>query len=85
MALTFENSWPQRNNAANYNVPNVPVYSQALFTKHEENRYGNLSLFTTSVFRPHESIGATYLGTEANTCSIMESEAYDMEGNKHVV
>ena len=35
--------------AANYNVPNVPVYSQALFPKYEEDRYGNLSLFTTSV------------------------------------
>ena len=67
--------------AANYNVPNVPVYSQALFPKYEEDRYGNLNLFTTSIFRPHESICATYLWTEANTCSIMESEAYDMEGN----
>ena len=42
--------------AANYNVPNVPVYSQALFPKYEEDRYGNLSLFTTSLFKPHESI-----------------------------
>ena len=67
--------------APNYNVPNVPVYSQALFPKYEEDRYGNLSLFTTSVFRRHESICATYLWTETNTCSIMESEAYDMEGN----
>ena len=67
--------------AANYNVPNVPVYSQALFPKYEEDRYGNLSLFTTSIFRPHESIRATYLWTEENTCSILESEAYDMEGN----
>ena len=47
--------------AANYNVPNVPVYSQALFPKYEEDRYGNLNLFTTSIFRPHESICATYL------------------------
>ena len=67
--------------AANYNVPNVPVYSQALFPKYEEYRYGNLNLFTTSIFRPHESICATYLWTEANTYKIMESEAYDMEGN----
>ena len=67
--------------AANYNVPNVPIYSQALFPKYEEDRYGNLTLFTTSVFRPHESICATYLWTEANTCNIMESEAFDMEGN----
>ena len=67
--------------AANYNVPNVPVYSQALFPKYEEDRYGNLSLFTTSIFKPHESICATYLWTETDTCSIMESEAYDMEGN----
>ena len=37
--------------AANYNVPNVPVYSQALFPKYEEDRYGNLSLFTTSIFK----------------------------------
>ena len=67
--------------AANYNVPNVPIYSQALFPKYEEDRYGNLTLFTTSVFRPHESICATYLWTEANTCNIIESEAFDMEGN----
>ena len=67
--------------AANYNVPNVPIYSQALFPKYEEDRYGNLTLFTTSVFRPHESICATYLWTEANTCNILESEAFDMEGN----
>ena len=32
-------------------------------------------------FKPHESICATYLWTEENQCSIMESEAYDMEGN----
>ena len=50
--------------AANYNVPNVPVYSQALFPKYEEDRYGNLNLFTTSIFKPHESICATYLWTE---------------------
>ena len=43
--------------AANYNVPNVPIYSQALFPKYEEDRYGNLSLFITSVFKPDESIG----------------------------
>ena len=36
--------------AANYNVLNVLVYSQALFPKYEEYRYGNLSLFTTSIF-----------------------------------
>ena len=29
--------------AANYNVPNVPIYSQALFPKYEEDRYGNLT------------------------------------------
>ena len=67
--------------AANYNVPNVPVYSKALFPKYEEDRYGNLNLFTTSIFKPHESICTTYLWTETNTCGIMESEAYDMEGN----
>ena len=67
--------------AANYNVPNVPVYTQALFPKYEEDRYGNLNLYTTSVFKPHESICATYLWTETSTSSIMESEAYDMEGN----
>ena len=50
--------------AANYNVPNVSVYSQVLFPKYEEDRYGNLSLFTTSIFKPHESICATYLWTE---------------------
>ena len=67
--------------AANYNVPNVPFYPQALFPKYEEDRYGNLSLFTTSIFKLHESIYATYLWTEANTCTNMESETYDMEGN----
>ena len=66
---------------ANYNVPNVSVYSQALFPKYEEDRFGNLSLFTTSIFKPHESVCATYLWTEENTCNIIESEAYGMEGN----
>ena len=61
--------------AANYNVPNVPIYSQALFPKYEEDRYGNLTLFTTSIFKHHEIICATYLWTEENQCSIMESEA----------
>ena len=32
--------------AANYNVPNVPIYSQQLFPNFVEDRYGNLSLFT---------------------------------------
>ena len=59
----------------------MPIYTQALFPKYEEDRYGNLTLFTTSVFKPHESICATYLWTEESQCSIMESEAYDMEGN----
>ena len=54
--------------AANYNVPNVPVYSQAVFPKYEEDGYGNPNLFTTSIFRLHESICAAYLWTEANTC-----------------
>ena len=45
----------------------------------------NLSLFTTSYFKPHESICATYLWTEDNNCTKMESEAYNLEGNKHVV
>ena len=67
--------------AANYNVPTVPVYSQTLFPKYEKDRYGNLSLFTTSVFIHHESICATYLWTGENTCNIMESKAYDMEEN----
>ena len=67
--------------AANYNVPNVPIYSQQLFPDFVEDRYGNLSLFTTSYFKPHESICATYLWAEENNCTIMESEAYDLEGN----
>ena len=67
--------------AANYNVPNVPIYSQQLFPNFVEDRYGNLSLFTTSYFKPHESICATYLWTEDNNCTKMESEAYDLEGN----
>ena len=65
--------------AAKYNVPNVPIYSQQLFFV--EDRYGNLSLFTMSYFKPHESICATYLWTEDNNCTKMESEAYDLEGN----
>ena len=36
--------------AANYNVPNVPIYSQQLFPDFVEDRYGDLSLFTTSYF-----------------------------------
>ena len=67
--------------AANYNVPNVPIYSQQLFQDFVEDRYGNLSLFTTSYFKPHESICATYLWTEDNNCTIMERKAYDLEGN----
>ena len=59
----------------------VPIYSQALFPKFEEDRYGDLSLFTTSFFKPDESICATYLWTEENKCSIMESKAYDINGN----
>ena len=75
------NSKKENLDAANYNVPNVLIYSQALFPKYEKDRYGNLTLFTTSIFKPHESICATYLWTEENQCSIMESEAYAMEGN----
>ena len=67
--------------ATNYNVPNVPIYTQALLPKYEEDRYGNLTIFTTSVFKPHESICATYLWTEENQCNIMESEAYGKECN----
>ena len=67
--------------AANYNVPNVPIYSQQLFPDFVEDRYGNLSLFTTSYFKPHESICATYLWTEKNNCTIMEGEVYELEGN----
>ena len=67
--------------AANYNVPNVPIYSQQLFPNFVEDRYGNLSLFTMSYFKPHESICASYLWTEDNNCTKMESEAYDLEGN----
>ena len=59
----------------------VPIYSQQLFPNFVEDRYGNLSLFTTSYFKPHESICATYLWTEDNNCTKMESEAYDLEGN----
>ena len=36
--------------AANYNVPNVPIYSQQLFPNFVEDKYGVLSLFTTSYF-----------------------------------
>ena len=31
--------------------------------------------------KPHKSICATYLWTEDNNCTKMESEAYDLEGN----
>ena len=58
-------------------IPNVPIYSQQLFPNFVEDRYGNLSLFTTSYFKPHESICATYLWTEDNNCTKVESEAYD--------
>ena len=58
------NSKKENFDAANYNVPNVPIYSHALFPKYEEDRYGNLTLFTTSVFKPHESICAIYLWSE---------------------
>ena len=75
------NSKKENVHAANYNVLNVPIYSQALFPKFEEDRYGKLSLFTTSFFKPHESICARYQWTEENKCSIMESEAYDINGN----
>ena len=67
--------------AANYNVPNVPIYSEQLFPNFVEDRYGNLSLFTMSYFKPHEGICAIYLWTEDNNCTKMESEAYDLEGN----
>ena len=36
------NSKNENFDAANYNVPNVPIYSQALFPKYEEDRYQNL-------------------------------------------
>ena len=50
--LVDQTSNPKKENfdAANYNVPNVPIYSHALFPKYEEDRYGNLTVFTTSVF-----------------------------------
>ena len=67
--------------AANYNVPDVPIYSEQLFPNFVEDRYANLSLFTMSDFKPHKSICATYLWTEDNDCTKMESEAYDLEGN----
>ena len=63
---------------------NVPIYSQALFPKYEQDRCGNLSLFTTSVFKPHEGICASYLWPEEDKCSIMGVEAYDIEGNNVV-
>ena len=53
----------------------------SLFPDFVKDRYGNLSLFTMSYFKPHESICATYLWTEDNNCTKMESEAYDLEGN----
>ena len=63
-------------------MPNFPIYSQGLFPRFEDDRYGDLSLFKTSYFKPpYESICATYLWTEENKCSIMESEAYDVNGN----
>ena len=55
------NSKKENFDATNYNVPNVPIYSHALFSKYEEDRYGNLSLFSTSFFKIHESICATSL------------------------
>ena len=75
------NSNKENFDAANYNVPNVLIYPQVLFPKFEEDRYGDLSLFTTSYFKPHKSMCATYLWTEENKFTIMESEAYDINGN----
>ena len=75
------NSKKENFDAANYNLPNVPIYSQQLFPDFVEDRYGDLSLFTTSYFKPHENICATYLWVEKNNCVIMEVEAYDLEGN----
>ena len=66
--------------AANYNVPNVPIYHSSCFQTLWKID-GNLSLFTMSYFKPYESICATYLWTEDNNCTKMESEAYDLEGN----
>ena len=48
------NSKKENFDAANYNVPNVPIYSQELFPDFVEDRYRDLSLFTTSYFKPHE-------------------------------
>ena len=45
--------------AANYNVPNVLIYSQQLFPNFVEDRYGNLSLFTMSYFKPHVLVSDT--------------------------
>ena len=42
---------------------------------------GTLVYSLHQFFRPHESIYATYLWAEENTCNIMESKAYDMVGN----
>ena len=75
------NSKKENFDAANYNVPNVPIYSQQLFPDFVEDRYGDLTLFTTSYFKPHESICAIYLWTEKDNCTIMEGEAYDLEEN----
>ena len=57
------NSKKESFDAANYNVPNVPIYPQALFPKYEEDIYGNLTLYTTSILTCHECICATYLWT----------------------
>ena len=46
------NSKKENFDAAKYNVPNVPIYSPGLFPKIEDDRYGNLSLFTISNFKP---------------------------------
>ena len=51
----------QENFDANYNVPNVPVYSQELFPKYEEDRYGILSLFTSICFPNMRKIDMEFL------------------------
>ena len=75
------NSKKENFDDANYNIPNVPVYNQTVFPQMVEDRYGDLTLFTSAHFKPHESICATYLWTEEDKCTIMESKAYDLKGN----
>ena len=67
-------------NAANCNTP---MYSQNLFPRYEETRYGDVRLIATSTFNPNSNICATYLWTEdEGKNSPLVTDAYNEQGEK---